>query len=200
MSKKLLLAMLTAAAVAMAAPTMASATDVPDLPSGVDQAYLADGNGDPQNGTLDLTGQLVLSGALTVTCDYDVSIDYFDDGTTAVTQFDASNCVASLPTCAVSVSATDLDWGDRFGFNTDTDEYEDHINVAFNVTLSGGSCPVSGTFTHHGRWWPKIRITGLLIELVWTFGSSGSVTSAFGTATTSGTLTGAIPSGYQLIR
>jgi len=199
MYRKFLLATLTAAALALTAPAMASATDVPDLPTGVDQAYLADGNGDPQNGTLDLTGQLVLSGALTVTCDYDVSIDYFDDGTTAVTQFAASNCaVTSFPSCVVSITATNLDWGDRFGFNTSTDEYEDHINVAFNVTLGAG-CPVSGTFAHHGRWWPKLRITGFFIELVWTFGGSGSVTSPLGTATTSGTLTGSIPSGYQLI-
>jgi len=201
MHKKILLGVLAAATLALAVPSMASATlgtPVPNLPSGVDQAYLADGLGNAENGTVTLTGNLNLVGAVTINCDNHVVIDYFDDGTTAVTDFTTSNCMVAAPLtdrCNATVTATNLDWGDRFGYNTSQGVYRDYVNVHFDVTLTngaGGPCPVTGTFSETGTLSPALSISGDVISANFDSGS-GSVSSPLGTATVNGTLTGTLP-------
>jgi len=208
MRNKILLALLATTAVAMAAPAVATATlgtPIPDLPSGVDQAYLADSDGNPTSGSVTLTGQLNLVGVLTITCSTHLVMDYSDDGTTAVTSFTASNCwVAGVhtPRCEITIAAQNLDWGDRFGYSTSDSTFRDYINVHFDMTLANTPpqlpCPVTGTFTHHGTLYPTLSISGSTLSA--TFGSgSGSVTSPLGTATVAGTLSGTLPSGTQLV-
>jgi len=206
MSNKILLAALAATFIAMTAPAMASAsTPVPDLPSGVHQAYLADSDGNPTEGTVTLTGSLNTVGALTKTCDIHAVIDYYEDGTTAVTSFTATNCViqgALGSRCTVATTPTNLSWGDRFGFNTSDGKFRDYVNVDVDTELTQvpgqPPCPVTGTFTFHGTLSPEISISGSVLSM--TFGSgSGSVTSVIGTQTWNGTLSGTVPSGSQLI-
>jgi len=133
-------------------------------------------------------------------------MDYFDDGTTAITGFSASNCMVMgsfTGRCAATIVATNLSWGDRFGFDTNSGNYRDYINVDLDLTLTQISpptlCPIVGTFTEHGTLSPQLEISGNTLSA--TFGSgSGSVTSPLGTATVTGALTGTLPSGTQLVR
>jgi len=203
MRKKILAAALAAAAVAMVAPSMASATSVPALPSGVDQAYLADSNGDPQNGNVTITGPLTLTGAASISCtNNDFDVDYFDDGTTAVNSFSASGCtVAGFPSCPVSVTPTSLPWGDRFGYDTSSSQYKDYVNVSIDVTLGAAAptCPASGTIPETGVLSPHLTITGTTLSATFTGSASGSLTGPLGSADVSGTVSGTLPSGSQFI-
>jgi len=202
-----LLATLAATTLWLAAPPLASArTPIPDLPSGVDQAYFADSLGSPENGTVTLSGALNLVGAITITCDTDVSIDYFDDGTTAVTAFAASSCMVFEPLltdrCTITTTATNLSWGDRFGYSTSESVFRDYINVSIDVTFANGPsgpCPVTGTFPETGTLSPMISISGDVLNM--TFGAgSGTVSGPLGSANWQGTLTGTLPtSDTQLI-
>jgi len=204
MRKKILAAALAAAAVAMVAPSMASATSIPDLPSGVHQAYLADANGDPENGNVTITGPLTLNGAATISCtNNDFDVDYFDDGTTAVNSFTASGCaVTGFPSCPVTVTPTNLPWGDRFGYDTSSSTYKDYVNVSIDVTLGAPApaCPTAGTIPETGILSPTISVSGMTLSAVFSGASSGSLSGPLGSANVSGTVTGTLPtSTTQLI-
>jgi len=201
MHKKILAAALAAAAVAMVAPSMASATSVPALPSGSVQAYLADSNGDPQNGNVTITGTLTLTGAASISCsNNDFDVDYFDDGTTAVNNFTASSCaVAGFPSCPVSVTPTSLPWGDRFGY--DGSVYKDHVNVSIDVTLGAAAptCPASGTIPETGILSPTVSISGSTLSAAFAGSASGTLSGPLGSADVLGTVTGSVPSGSQFV-
>jgi len=193
MYKKALLAMAAAAALVIAAPALATATAVPNLPTGVDQAYLADGDSNPEHATITLSGALVVVGAVTITCDNDFSITANDDGTAAVTAFTPRNCtMAGFPNCFLDITAENLDWGARLGYNTNEtpNRYRLYLSITliYNFTSPTPNCPVTGSFTSSGLLSPAIDITSG--SLTATFGSgSGSTSSPLGTATLFGTLT-----------
>jgi len=189
MYKKTLLVLVAAATCALAMPSIASATAIPNLPADVDQAYIADGDGNPESGTFTLQGTLTVnrSTGLTWGCSYDTTVDFSDDGTTAVTAFSATGCSTNVPGCTLTTSATGLSWGDRFGYDTTSGLFRDYINVATDATLGSG-CPFSGTFAQSGLLSPTIAISGGVLTA--TFGpGSGFVTGPLGIETYSGTLT-----------
>jgi len=199
MSKKLLLTTLTAAALALAAPAMASATDVPDLPTNVDQAYLADVDGNPENGSFTLSGRLTMVNSVTISCDHHLTIDFFDDGTSAVDSFTLTNCVIfGFPGCTATWTATNLDWGDRFGYDTTAGAFKDYIDISTDVTIGSG-CPVTGTFPWHGILSPTVSVTAGTITYTFSGSSSGSIISPIGQETWTGTLTGSVGADTQLI-
>jgi len=203
MGKKILVVALAVAAVAMVAPSPASATSVPSLPSGVDQAYLADSNGDPQNGNVNLHGLLTLTGAATISCSVDTfSLDYFDDGTGAVNAFTTSGCsIAGFPNCPIVVAATSLPWGARFGYDTSSSSYKLYANLSIDVIFSAAApaCPVAGTVPETGVLSPTANISGTALTAAFSGSASGSLSGPLGSADYSGILTGTVPSGSQLI-
>jgi len=187
--KNTLLATLAVAACTLAAPAVAAATTVPSLPSGIDQAYIADGDGNPESGTMTLTGQVQRStGGVTITCNHHAEIDFDDDGTTAVTSFSTSGCTSNVPTCSVSVFTTNLNWGNRFGYDPVAGTFHDYINVSASVTLSGPACPVPGTFPSSGTLFPVIDITSGVLTMAFS-ASTGTLTNSVGPETWIGTLT-----------
>jgi len=198
MNRKALLAALAATAVAMAGPAIASATDSPELPSGVDQAYLADSDGNPENGSLTLVGTLSMTSGGTVTCNTDFTVDFFDDGTSTVSDWVLSNCVlVGAPSCNVAVFPTQFSWGNRFGYDTSSGTYKDYIDIVTDFSLGTG-CPFTGTFSQQGVLSPTVSVASGTISYAFSSGS-GSLTSPFGPATWSGTLTGSVGPGTQLV-
>jgi len=205
MYRKLLLPTLAVVALVMIVPSIATATAVPDLPSNAHQAYIADGGGNPEGGTFTLSGAISINGAHTLSCSStDMTIDFFDDGTSAVTGYSATSCViAGFPSCTVTTSATSLGWGDRFGYDTSVGAFRDYINVSFDITFSQGlpTCPYpAGTYPKTGTLSPTISISGGVLTA--TFGSgSGGLSGPLGTETWGGSLssTSGIGSDTQLV-
>lgn len=203
MRKELLTAVLCVATVAAVAPSLASATSIPALPSGVDQAYLADANGDPQNGSYTLTGPLTFTGAASTSCTNTAfDVDYFDDGTTAITGFSASGCaLPGFPSCPFSITPTGLPWGDRFGHDTSSSTYKDYINVSFdfNYGAAAPACPVSGVIPETGLLSPTVSVSGSALSAMFSGSASGAISGPAGSMDLSGTITGAVPSGSQFV-
>ena len=202
MYKKPLLVVLAAVACALTAPTIASATAIPDLPTGVHQAYIADADGTPESGSITLAGPLTLNSStgLVVSCANTMALTFADDGTTAITAYNPTGCTTNVPGCTASTTATNLNWGDRFGYDTSSGTFRDYINLSLNVTFGAG-CPVSGTFSLTGQMSPVITISGGVLAATFSGAASGSVTGPTGSQTWSGTLssTSGIGSGTQLI-
>jgi len=203
MHKKILLGVLAAAALAMAAPTMASATTYPGLPSGTSQGYLADSGGNPIHSTVTLDGTLNLVGGVTITCSNAVTATINDDGTVDVTAFNTSGCTVSAPfgTCPVTVTSENIPYGGRIVW--DGTDYKLHVDVSFNVNFLAAppTCPVQGSFTDHGTLSPTISISGSVLTATFSGSSSGSLTSPLGSAVVNGPLTSTtgISSGDQLV-
>ena len=204
MLKKTLLGV-AVAVVALAIPAMAHATDVPTLPSGVDPAHLADLDGNPVSAQATLTGSLRTQGAVGIVCDHHAVIDFYSDGTSAVTSFTTSNCVvqgAAGAVCSVTFTATDLSWGDRLGFDTRAgiNVFRDYINVSHDFTFSGASCPVAGTYVESGTLYPEIEITGgdTITAHFWDNSGpevpTGTLSGPIGSRTIEGTLSGTLTS------
>jgi len=187
MSKKILFMTLAAAVLAVAASSAAGATTIPDLPDNVDQAYIADGDGIPEDGTVTLSGWMNTTSAVAMSCYMHATIDFSDDGTTSVTGFSGTDCtVGGFPTCSPTTTATGLGWGDRFGYDTGAELFRDYINVQLDITYGTG-CPWSGTYTKTGILSPEIGIFGS--TLVASFGAgSGRLTSILGNESWSGSL------------
>jgi len=191
MYKTILLAALTVATLCLAAPTVASAsTAVPNLPTGVDQAYIADGDGNPESGTFTLQGPLNINSStgLVISCANHATVTFADDGTTAITAYNPTGCTTNIPGCTASTTATNLNWGDRFGYNTSSGTFKDYINLSYSMTFGAG-CPFSGTFIETGLLSPTIAITGGTLTATFSGGASGSVSGPTGSKTWSGTLT-----------
>jgi len=194
MHKKILLALLTVAALGLTVPTMASAattnTPIPDLGPNDDQAYLADGDGNPEHATMTLSGTLSgnSSTGLATTCNYNGTITALEDGTSEVTAWTASNCTTNVPGCTLSTVATNLPWGNRLVFDTGSSVYRDRINAAFDVTLGAG-CPVTGTFPLSGLISPTIAVSGGVLTATFSGASTGTFSGAVGPVTWTGTLT-----------
>lgn len=199
MLKKTLLGVMAVAAMALAVPAMAQAsTPVPSLPSGVDPAHIADSLGNPVSSHATVSGRLTLGGALTIHCDNHVSININADGTSEVTTFDVTNCVATGVNCPVTITGTNLNWGDRLGFDTTNGVFRDYVNVSFNLTL-GPPCPIQGTFPEAGTLFPEVSISGMTITAAFHNGAgsdpqTGVVSGPLGSATVDGTLSGTITS------
>ena len=194
MYKKILLALLTVAALGLTVPAMASAattnTPIPDLGPNDDQAYLADGDGNPEHATMTLSGTLVSnsSSGLVTTCSYDATITSLEDGTSEVTSYSPSGCTTNVPGCPLSTVATNLPWGNRLVFDTGSSVYRDRINAAFDVTLGAG-CPVTGTFPLSGAVHPVIAVSGGVLTATFSGASTGTFSGPVGTVTWTGTLT-----------
>jgi len=208
MLRKHLLILMTMAAVAAAAPAAATATTfVPDLPTGlplpVHQAYIADGDGNPENGHIDLLGYVSLNSStgLVITCLMDVSMHFYDDGTTWIPFFDGSQCSTNVPGCYGTIEQSLGSWGDRFGYDTNSSSFKDYINVALDVTLHYPGCPVSGTFTETGLLSPGFSVSGGFAHMSFGGASSGTISGPIGSANLSGTLISAsgVGSDTQLI-
>ena len=204
MLKKHLLILMTMVAVAAASPAAATATTaVPDLPAGVHQAYIADGDGIPEFGQTALLGFMTMSMSigLNITCAMDMRMEFYDDGTTWIPSFDAYQCTTTVPGCTATIKQGLGSWGDRFGYDTSSGSFKDYINVALDVTLHYPGCPVSGTFTETGLLSPTFSMSGGSATLTFDGSSSGTVSSALGTASFNGSLLSAwgIGSGTQLV-
>jgi len=194
MYKKVLLTMLATATLSVAVPSLAAATAVPDLPPDVHQAYLADGDGNPESGSFTLSGYLNISSFITTTCQVDMTVDFFDDGTSAITSFTQNNCnFNGIPGCTITVTATNLDWGDRFGFDTRESPaaYHDYIDLTFDTTYGPG-CPPQfwGTYPWHGTISPEVTASGGTISYTFNGANSRATGLYFGTTSMSGTLSG----------
>jgi len=207
MHKKIMVAFAAAVAAAAFVPAVASAaTSVPDLPTNltlpVHQAYLADDEGNPEHATVNVEGPLTLNSStgLVIGCANTATVTINDDGTSEVTAFVPAGCTTNVPGCTASIAATNLNWGDRLGYDTNSSSFKDYINVAFNVTLGAG-CPVSGTFTETGILSPTVAVSGGVLTATFSGAASGSVTGPIGSATVSGTLTSTsgVSAGTQLI-
>jgi len=199
MRKKILVAFATAVVAAAVAPAMASAsTLVPAVPTGDNQAYLADSGGNPTSGTVHVSGALSLNGAASVDCSSnDFTVDLNNDGTGQVTAFTAAGCsVTGFPNCTVSVTPTNLNWGARLVYNTPSGPYRLYVNAKFHITFAQGtpSCPApAGTYDDTGLLSPAVSFSGSTLSA--TFGAgSGSVSGPLGTATVGGTVTGSVTS------
>jgi len=192
MLKKIVLAALTAAALTMVAPAMASATgtSIPDPVSGDEQAYLADGDGNPEHATIGLAGPLSLNSStgLVITCQNTATMTVLDDGTAEVTAFNPTGCTTNVPGCTSSVSPTYLSWGSRDVWDPVTGKYKGRVNLYIDVHLGSG-CPVSGTFPTSGVLSPTKAVSGGIMTATFSGASSGTVSGAIGTSTVSGTLT-----------
>jgi len=202
MHKKSLLILMTAVAVAAAAPAVATATTfVPDLPSDVDQAYIADADGNPENGYIPMGGYLSLNSStgLVISCATSTNMWFYDDGTTWIPYFDTFQCNTNVPGCYATIEQHLGSWGDRLGYDTFSSSYKDYINVSIDVTLHAPGCPVSGTFNETGVLSPTITVSGGYAYLTFSGSSSGSVSGPIGSATFSGTIFGSTGSGTQLI-
>jgi len=193
MYKKLLLAVLAAAALALVAPSMASAatgTPAPNLPPGIDPACIGDGTGECEHATIDFAGQLTTtsSAGIDITCQVTATITFHTDGTTDVTAFNfGTPCTTNLPGCFVHHIATNLDWGNRLGYSTSDGKYRDYINANISVIFTSG-CPIVGTFSTTGTLSPTVDVSGGSASL--TFGTgSGFLSGPLGNVTFDGTLT-----------
>ena len=197
MSAKPYLSLVIAAAIVLMLPSAASAS-YPPVPSGGTQAYLADANGDPQNGSFTSTGALTLTGAVTVSCSsssWDTS--YYDDGTGDVTAMSASGCATvGFPSCTTGVTPTDVSWPTRFYWEGTS--FRSYKLVDFHVSISG-SCPLAGgTYTYSGALSPEVSISGTTHTTTFDSGS-GSVPGPFSSVTLDATLTGTVPAGSQYV-
>jgi len=199
MRKKILVAFATAVVAAAVAPAMASAsTLVPAVPTGDDQAYLADSGGNPTSGTAHVSGPLTLNGAASVDCSTNnFTVGLNSDGTGQVTAFSASGCsVTGFPNCTVSVTPTDLNWGARLVWNNPSGPFRLYVNAKFHVNFAQGTptCPApAGTYDDTGLLSPEVSFSGSTLSA--SFGAgSGSVTGPLGTATVGGTVTGSLTS------
>jgi len=211
MHKKILLGVLAAAALAMAAPSMASATTtlgtaIPALGANDDQAYIADGDGNPEDANITASGTLNLVGGVTIVCSNNIQVTVNSDGTATVGTFTPSGCtVTGFPSCSVAIDAENLDWGGRLVYDTGSspNTYKLRVNVAFNVTFLSPTpnCPVTGTFTESGTLSPDIAVSGGSLTATFTNPGSGTVSSPLGSAGVTGTLTstGGVGSDTQLI-
>jgi len=203
MCKKILAAVLMTAAAAMFAPSMAGATSVPSLPSGVHQAFLADSNGDPQSGSSTFTGPLTTTGSTSISCSNNAfGLDYFDDATTAITSFTASSCsVSGFPSCPVTFAPTGLPWGGRLGYDTGTGTYKNYVNVFFDLTLGAAApaCPFAGTVPYTGVFSPTMSISGSTLSAPFSGSASGTLTGPLGSFDWIGTITASVPSGSQFV-
>jgi len=189
--------------VAMGLPAVASATTSdPGLGSGDTQAYLADSNGDPQNGSFTTSGALTITGAVSISCSsVSADTDYFDDGTGEGTSFSASGCaVAGFPSCSVAVVGTNLGWFKRIVRTIGAlfrKRYFAALHIFFNV--GAPTCPApAGAYTSTGILTPAVSISGT--TLTETYGTgSGSMSGPLGSFTVDGTLSGTVPSGSQFV-
>jgi len=199
MSARCFLTLMIVATILVALPSTASATSFPSLPSGGTQAYLADANGDPQNGSYTSTGSLTITGAVSIACNTSWDTDYFDDGTAEVTAFTASSCaMAGFPSCTTSVTPTNQPWRTRVYW--DGARFRSYKLIEYHVFVMG-SCPVpSGAYTSSGAVSPEVSISGTTHTTTFGSGSgSGSVSGPLGSATIDGSLTGTVPSGSQYV-
>jgi len=194
---------LTAAALVLAAPTVASAaTAVPSLPSGADQAFLADGDGNPIHSTSTLSGSFnkTYGSGLVLTCSGTATITTKDDGTSSTTAFNATTgtCSTNVPTCIAHIAGSNLDWGSIQAFISSV--YRWYTNVDYSVQLTSG-CPVVGTFSETGTLSPTIAVASGVLTETYSGASSGTVTGPLGSSSLSGTLTSTsgVPSDAQLI-
>jgi len=196
MSKTLLLAVLAVAALVVLAPAAASATTtlgtaVPNLPSNVHQAYIADGNGDPEDADITLAGPLTVNGAATVSCTSNsMQVTANADGTATVGSLAATGCsVAGFPNCSVDISPENLDWGARLGYDTSSSTYRLYLNTTliYNFTNTLPNCPVFGAFTSIGSLSPAISISSGVLTAAFGTGS-GSTSGPLGTATIGGSI------------
>ena len=192
MYKKILLAAVAAGLIAMTGSSIASAdTSVPTLPAGVDPAFISDNMGTPEAGTFTLTGTLVLTGGVTVTCNYHVQIAFRVGGTSDVAAFQASNCtLAGFSNCTPTVTPTNLTWGSRFAYDTGAAAFKHYVNAHADMTFSQPlpTCPINGTFTVAGTLSPTIDINAGVLTM--TFGAgSGALTGVLGSFQVTGTLT-----------
>jgi len=198
MFKKILMALVAVVATAAFVPSMASATVVPALHSGDTQAYLLDSSGNPITSTtsVTLTGRFTLVGAATVACDLHLTVQVHTDGTTTVTAPTSfTNCTVNIPHCDVAV-APNLNWGDRIVLDSNGD-FRDRINVSLTATYSTTGCPY-GPITYTGELSPILAFGGTG-KLKTVFDSTaGSLTSALGGATASGTIEEPAAGGYGL--
>ena len=194
MRKHILLAALVAAAVALTAPATASAatgTPAPDLPAGVHPACIANADGECEHATIMLSGRLDTqsSSGVNISCTNDMTITFYADGTSDVTAFNPGTpCTTNIPGCQVHTAATNLDWGDRLGYDTSDGTYRDYINADIDATFTPG-CPIVGTFTQSGLLKPEVTIVGGVMHVAFNGASSGILTSPLGTQTVTGSLT-----------
>ena len=197
MFKKVLMAVVAVIATAAFMPAMASATTaVPALHSGDTQAYLLDSSGNPITSTQTITlagsfmsGRWAMVGAVTLTCNMHLTVDVHPDGTTTVkapTSF-TSCSLHNVPITCDASAAPNLDWGDRLVLDSNGD-YRDRINFSLTVTYTGFSCPY-GPITYTGELSPVLTFNGSG-GLATTFdgAAAGSLSSALGSATASGTI------------
>jgi len=203
MFRKMLVAGLVVTAAIVMVPSIASATSVPALPGGVHQAYIADVNGDPQNGSLTITGPLTTTGAFSMSCtNHDEVVDYFDDGTAAVSSYSVTGCtVAGFPSCPITITPTGLPWGASFGHDTSSGTYKLYVNVSLDFTLGAAApaCPAFGTIPETGTLSPTVSITSPTLSMAFAGSTSGTLSGPLGSMDWSGTITGAVPSGSQFV-
>jgi len=181
-------------------PALAQADSaVPSLPSGYDQAYVADGDGNPTSDSVELGGgSFTLTGGLTITCtSTSISFEFADDGTGSKL-FSISGCsVAGFPAWSVSIAAPSV--GYRFGARFARDSVG--IYVVFNASLSmtfgsGGPIP-AGTYPASGQLTGTLSLSGWPSTMTTTL--SGTLTGPLGSMSAGGTFSGSFPSLRQLI-
>jgi len=201
MRKKILVAALAAASIAMVAPSMASAsTATPPLTSGSAQAFITNNLNVAQAGTVTVTGPLTLNGAAPINCSGNsFTTSYTTAGTATVTAFSATGCVLpSHPSCTVSITPTDLPWGARLQKNNpSTPGFTLHVNTSFHIVFAQGTptCPApAGTYNDTGLLQPMLTVSGTTLSATFDAGS-GSVTGPLGSATVAGTVGGPLPAG-----
>jgi len=200
MRKKILVAALAAASIAVVAPSMASAaTAVPPLTSGATQGFITNALNVAQAGSFTATGPLVLSGAASISCSSNsFGVSYTTAGTGTVTSFTAGGCaVSGFPSCPVSITPTDLPWGVRINKGGSTPPFTLDVNTSFHIVFGSGTptCPApAGTYNDTGLLSPMLSVSGGVISAAFDAGS-GSVTGPLGSATVSGTVSGTLPAG-----
>jgi len=201
MLRKTLLGVMAVAVVAFAAPSMAQATTLlpaPSLPSGVHPAHIADTDGNPVSAHAEITGSVTIAGAVDITCDVHARINFDNTGVSDVTDFTVTPCIVQGPAgavCSATLTATNLYWGNRLAYGTSPGGFRDYVNVSFNLTLSGASCPAAGTYPETGTLFPDISLSGGGTSFSMTFTTStGTVSGPLGSATFSGVLSGALTS------
>jgi len=191
MYKKLPLAVLVTAALLLVAPAIATATgtSTPNLPAGVDPACIIDGDGNCEEVTAELEGQLVVTAiaGLAITCNVEESITFHEDGTSQVTAFTATGCTTNPNACPPDFPAVNLPWGDRLGYDTGSSTYRDYTNTSILVQLTSG-CFITGAFPANGVLAPTINISGGVLTATYDSGS-GTVSGPLGSARVHGTLT-----------
>jgi len=197
---KMLGVLAAAVAVLAFAPAVASATTaVPALHATDYQAYLLDTSGVPiaSSSTVTLAGRLRLDWAATLECDTHLTMVVHADGTTTITGGSFTNCTVSVPNCNMSM-VPNLNMGDRFVLDANGD-FRDRINVSLTNTFSGAGCPF-GPIAMAGELSPRLDFDGSgALTATFDGAAAGSLSSALGSFTATGTLTEqGTPGGYGL--